>query len=176
MCSENELEKDAQKSLSQHDFGKNIIPQMIESKEKVYAYDYMEHGKPNTYWRDIGTRDAYYQANIDLVSGAPAFDLFDKNWPLRTHHSQHPPVNVQAAADKKGVVQGEAIDSLLSPGCRIQGGRVERSVLSPLVTVQKNARVSYSVIMDGVVIGEGRRLKTRLLINRMLFHRVRKLD
>ncbi len=151
-----ELERDAADIRSDHDFGKNIIPKMIATNKKVLAYDF---GEQSTYWRDIGTRDAYYQANMDLVRPHPSFDLYDKTWPLRSHHSHYPPVSLRTVHEKGREIQGVVVDTIVSPGCVINGGRVERSVLSAQVVIHKNAHVEDSVLMDGVVVGEGAQLK-----------------
>ncbi len=155
-----ELERDSVDVRSDHDFGKNIIPKMLSAKKKVFAYDF---GQQSTYWRDIGTRDAYYQANMDLVRLAPAFNLYDKTWPLRTHYSHYPPVLMKSVCDKEKCSTGMVVDSIISPGCVIEGGRVERSVLSPQVIVRSNGAVQDSVILEGVVIGEGAQVKNAII-------------
>ncbi|NLE64994.1 MAG: glucose-1-phosphate adenylyltransferase, partial [Elusimicrobia bacterium] len=155
-----ELTRDAAIEGSGHDFGKNILPQMLAGEKRILAYDFHEQ---SDYWRDIGTRDAYYEANMDLVSAKPPFDLYDKSWPLRTYYSHYPPVMMRTAEDRSGQMQGIVIDSILSPGCIIEGGRVERSVLSPQVMVKRGAEVLDSVIMDGGVIGEGAKIKGAII-------------
>jgi glucose-1-phosphate adenylyltransferase len=155
-----ELERDAADVRSDHDFGKNIIPKMVGLNKKVLAYDF---GQQSNYWRDIGTRDAYYQANMDLVRPSPSFDLYDKTWPLRSHHSHYPPVSLRTVHEKGVEVPGVVIDSIVSPGCVIEGGRVERSVLSAQVMIRKHANVQDSVLMDGVVVGEGAYLKNTIV-------------
>lgn len=155
-----ELERDAVDVRSDHDFGKNIIPKMVAGKKRVFAYNF---GLQSNYWRDIGTRDAYYQANMDLVRQNPPFDLYDKSWPLRTYYSHYPPVLMRTVSEDVNKDQGAVVDSIISPGCVIEGGRVERSVLSPLVTVKKHALVQDSVIMEGVVIGESSRIRNAII-------------
>lgn len=156
-----ELERDAADSASGHDFGKNIIPKLVASRKKVLAYDF---GQQSDYWRDIGTRDAYYQANMDLVALNPAFDLYDKEWPLRTHYSHYPPMSLRNVRDiKGGETPGMVVDSIVSPGCFIEGGLVERSVLSSQVTVRKGAHVQDSILMDGVVVGEGAHIRKAII-------------
>jgi glucose-1-phosphate adenylyltransferase len=155
-----ELERDAADIRSDHDFGKNIIPKMVATNKKVLAYDF---GEQSNYWRDIGTRDAYYQANMDLVRPTPSFDLYDKTWPLRSHHSHYPPVSLRTVHEDGVENQGVVVDTILSPGCVIEGGRVERSVLSAQVVIAKNANVQDSVLMDGVLVGEGVQLKNAIV-------------
>ncbi|MFH0754878.1 MAG: glucose-1-phosphate adenylyltransferase [Candidatus Omnitrophota bacterium] len=155
-----ELERDAADVRSDHDFGKNIIPKLLASGKKVLAYDFNQQ---SNYWRDIGTRDAYYQANMDLVRPNPSFDLYDKTWPLRSHHSHHPPISMRTIHEKGLEVPGVVVDSIVSPGCVIEGGRVQRSVLSAQVSIRKGAMVQDSVVMEGVVVGEGAHIKNAII-------------
>jgi len=143
------------KSESQHDFGKNIIPRMVKT-HAVYAHDFKdENKKPVKYWRDIGTRDAYWEANMDLVAVEPLFNLYDPDWPIRTAPLPYPPAKTvfyeQGPEGRRGVL----INSLISPGCIVSGGHVERSILSPNVRVEERARVTQSIIMDRCTIGQG---------------------
>lgn len=155
-----ELERDAVDVRSDHDFGKNIVPRLLAAQKKVFSYDF---GLQSDYWRDIGTRDAYYQANMDLVSSAPSFDLYDKTWPLRTHYSHFPPVLMRAFRGEGGGEKGSVSDSIVSPGCVIDGAIVERSVLSPQVVVHRGAVVADSVIMEGVTIGENAQIRKAIV-------------
>ena len=158
-----ELEFDAKKKDSDHDFGKNIIPQMIEKKRKVYVHNFVdEDGRPK-YWRDIGTRDAYYQANMDLIRPNPKFDLYDKSWPVRTYHAQYPPIKVMTSHFAKRPGTGSIIDSLIAGGCVIDGAKIERSVLSSNVRVENRAVISDSVIMEGVIIGKHAQIKNAII-------------
>jgi len=138
------------KTDSDHDFGKNIIPRMVKT-HAVYAHDFKdENKKPVKYWRDIGTRDAYWEANMDLVAVEPLFNLYDPEWPIRTAPLQCPPA--KTVFNEEGRV-GAVLDSLIAPGCIVSGGRIERSVLSPNVRVEEGADVAESIIMEGSVIG-----------------------
>jgi glucose-1-phosphate adenylyltransferase len=157
---QSELERDAVDVRSEHDFGKNIIPKMVAGKKKVLAYNFSEQ---SNYWRDIGTRDAYYQANMDLVQPDPPFDLYDKTWPLRTYYSHYPPVLMRTLREGGNEISGTVVDSIIAPGCIIEGGRVESSVLSPLVTIRKHALVQDSVLMEGVVVGAGSQIKNAII-------------
>jgi len=143
------------KTDSQHDFGKNIIPAMIKEKA-VFAHDFKdENKKPQKYWRDIGTRDAYWEANMDLVEVDPLFNLYDSDWPIRTAPLQFPPAKTIFNEEGPRGRRGTLINSLVSPGCVVSGGHVERSILSPNVRVEETARVTESIIMDDSTIGRG---------------------
>jgi glucose-1-phosphate adenylyltransferase len=158
-----ELEIDAKSETSSHDFGKNIIPQMIAKKQKVFAYQFDEEDSDKAYWRDIGTRDAYYQANMDLVGPDPKFNLYDKTWPVRTYHHQYPPIKINAMIDGKEKCAGAIVDSIIASGCVIEGGSVTNSVLSSNVVVKNRASVVNSVIMQDVEIGEGAQVQNAII-------------
>ncbi len=154
-----ELKIDAAQGNSDHDFGKNIIPQMVQKKLKVFAYDFAVENDHSTYWRDIGTRDAYYQANMDLVGAEPKFNLYEKSWPLRTYHHQYPPIRVISIGDHPGAI----VNSIVSGGCVFEGAQVNHSVLSSNVYIKNKARVSGSVLMEGVVVGEGAQIQNAII-------------
>src|SRR5205085_7598194 len=110
------LRTDAEDSSSSHDFGKNIIPRAI-NEAKVYSFNFLdENQKEALYWRDVGTLDAYYEANMDLVSVSPVFNLYDAHWPIRTHQRQYPPAKFVFAETGR---MGHSLDSLVSAGCII---------------------------------------------------------
>jgi len=158
-----ELEADAKRETSEHDFGKNIIPEMLRKKRKVYVYNFIdEHGRPK-YWRDIGTRDAYYQANMDLVGPNPQFNLYDKPWPVRTFHEQYPPIKMMSAHIGKKIETGSLVDSLIAGGCIIKGAKIEKSVLSSNVKLEAQSSVSHSVIMESVVVGKKAQIKNAII-------------
>jgi len=154
-----ELGVDADRPNSDHDFGKNIIPQMVKDKRKVFAYDFAKENAFSPYWRDIGTRDAYYQANMDLLGSNPPFAIYDKAWPLRTHHHHYPPVRVYTTGSKPGTI----VDSLIASGCVLESAEVLHSVVSNNVTIADGASVKNSVIMDGVTIGKGARVQNAIV-------------
>jgi glucose-1-phosphate adenylyltransferase len=136
-----------------HDFGKDLIPEMVAEGCRVWAYDFSEApGGGKGYWRDIGTLDAYWQANMELVDVVPDLNLYDREWPIYGYKGQSPPAKT-VHGDLSSVT-----DSLVSPGCIISGGRVSRSVLSPDVYVHRGAEVHEAIVMDGVDIGRGARL------------------
>ena len=151
------------KTDSDHDFGKNIIPRMIHT-HRAFAHDFDDtNRKPTKYWRDVGTLDAYWEANMDLVAVEPLFNLYDPQWPIRTFPMQHPPA--KTVWDDPNGWRGQATNSLISPACIISGGHVDRSILAPNVRVEENARVTESVIMDGTVIGRDS-VVTRAIIDK----------
>jgi glucose-1-phosphate adenylyltransferase len=157
-----ELAADAQEGTA-HDFGRNIIPRMIGAR-RVYAFKFHDANKKDVkYWRDIGTLDAYWEANLDLVAVDPLFNLYDQQWPIRTYQGQFPPAKFVFAQDYQGGRMGVALDSIVCGGCIISGGRVQTSVLSPNVRVQDHADVRESVIMENVVIGEHCRIKRAII-------------
>ncbi len=138
------------RSDSSHDFGRNVIPAMI-TKDQVFAFDFRGGDRGGTgYWRDVGTIDAYFEANMDLVSVAPQLNLYDPQWPILTYQSSYPPA--KTVLEEKGRM-GTAINSILSNGCIISGGSVKRSILSPKVTVHSYAEVEDSILLEGVDIG-----------------------
>jgi glucose-1-phosphate adenylyltransferase len=156
------LHEDAQDPDSSHDFGKDVIPKNL-GKVKVIAYDFRDiNAKTVRYWRDVGTLDAYYEANMDLVSVVPEFNLYDQRWPIRTKVTQQPPAKFVFA--QEGRRMGVAVDSIVSAGCIISGGRVLHSVLSPGVRVNSYCEVEYSILMPGVDIGRYSRIR-RAIIN-----------
>lgn len=157
-----ELEEDTHKE-TEHDFGKNIIPQMLNKSCKIYVYNFAdENGRP-LYWRDIGTRDAYYQSNMDLIKPDCRFDLFDRSWPIRTYQEQFPPVKTEYFGKEKNVCVNSIINSLISGGCVIRGGAVGSSILSPNVCIEDNAQVSDSILMEGVVVEKGCKIKNAII-------------
>lgn len=148
-----ELVKDYKDPNSKRDFGRNIIPRMIEAGDPVYSYPFQDEktGGP-AYWRDIGTLESFYTANIDLVKPSPAIDLYDRHWPTRTYSPQTPPARIVDSTIEQ-TLEGVVVDSLISAGAVISGGRVVRSVLSPEVRVHTGAEVSDSILMEGVDVG-----------------------
>jgi glucose-1-phosphate adenylyltransferase len=152
------------KKASKHDFGKNIIPAMI-GRDAIYAYDFKDENKKAVkYWRDIGTPDAYWDANMDLVAVDPIFNLYDKNWPIRTYQEQYPPAKtVFAEENDDGGRMGIALNSILSAGCIISGARVERSVLSPDVRVDCFSEIYDSIIMEHVRIGKHVKIRRAII-------------
>ena len=155
------LAEDAQIPDSAHDFGKDILPRAI-GHCRVIAYDFVDlNNKAVRYWRDVGTIDAYYEANMDLVAVLPEFNLYDRYWPVRTRLEQHPPAKFVFA--QEGRRMGVAIDSVVSAGCIISGGRVVRSVLSPGVRVNSFCEVEFSILMPNCEIGRYSRIRRAIV-------------
>ncbi len=156
------LHEDAQLPDSTHDFGHDVLPACLD-RYRVIAYDFQDiNAKQVRYWRDVGTLDAYYEANMDLVAVTPEFNLYDSDWPIRTKASQQPPAKFVFA--EEGRRTGIAMDSIVSSGCIISGGRVLRSVLSPDVRVNSFCEVGYSILMPNVSIGRNARVR-RAIVN-----------
>jgi glucose-1-phosphate adenylyltransferase len=156
-----ELQRDAMNPGSQHDFGKDVLPSSL-GRYRVIAYDFVDiNAKAARYWRDVGTLDAYYEANMDLVSVTPEFNLYDQRWPIRTRVVQQPPAKFVFA--QEGQRMGIAMDSIVSSGCIISGSRVNRSVLSPGVRVNSFSDVDRSILMPGVEIGRNCRVRRAIL-------------
>lgn len=156
------LEEDAQLG-GEHDFGKNVIPRMI-GRYHAIAYNFKDENKKTPrYWRDVGTIDAYWEANMDLVAMDPLFNLYDREWPLRTYQGQYPPAKFVWAQEGPGGRLGMAVDSIVSAGCIISGGRVYHSILSPNVRLHSYAEVRDSILFDGVDVGRGARVQRAIV-------------
>ena len=154
---------DAKKKDSQHDFGKNVIPSML-GHYKVQAYNFEDENKTaRPYWRDIGTLDSYYESSMDLVSVSPVFNLYDFNWPIRTYQGQYPPAKNVFSESFEGGRMGTAIDSLVSGGCIISGGKVVRSLLSPNVRVHSYSYVEESILFSNVNIGRHAKIRKAII-------------
>lgn len=153
---------DAEDPHSTHDFGRDILPRIITT-HRVYAFNFIDENKKEAqYWRDVGTIDAYYDANMDLVAVTPVFNLYEQSWPLRTYQEQLPPAKFVFADPGR---MGLAVDSVISPGCIISGGRVNRSVLSFDVRVNSYSEVEDSIIFSHVNIGRNARVR-RAIVDR----------
>jgi glucose-1-phosphate adenylyltransferase len=145
-----EVIRDAKKKTSRHDFGQDIIPQMV-GRKKVFAFNFQDPGGSPRYWRDIGLLDAYFKAHLDLLGEKPTFDLFDPEWPIRTLPLRLPPSKYLS---RRGAAVSVA-DSLIAGGCVLDGAAVNRSVLSPGVKVGKGAKVEEAILWDRVEVGAG---------------------
>jgi glucose-1-phosphate adenylyltransferase len=149
---------------TEHDFGKNIIPRMIK-KRNVFAYNFRDENKKEVkYWRDVGSIDSYYQANMELLQENPIFDLYDRQWPVRTYQEQSPPARIVLKEEHEpGERKETPFDSLISNGCVIRGGVVRRSVLSTSVHVESDACVEDSILMKGVKVGANARIRKAII-------------
>ncbi len=157
-----QLKKDARED-SDHDFGRNIIPQMIKDRKKLFVYNFIDKKGRPCYWRDVGTRDAYYQANMDLVRLNPPFDLYDRSWPVRTFHEQYPPIKMLSVHHKGKVFDSAVIDSMIAGGCLIKGAHIERSVISSHVTVNQKSQIFDSILMEGVEVGRHAKIRNAII-------------
>ena len=155
-----QLIKDADDKKSEHDFGRNIIPSLIKHY-RVYAYPFVDpQSKAQNYWRDVGTLDSYWAANMELIGVTPELNLYDMEWPIWTYQEQLPPAKfVFDDEDKRGM----AIDSMVSGGCIISGATVRHSLLFSNVVVKEQAQVQDSVVLPNVTIGAGARISKAII-------------
>jgi glucose-1-phosphate adenylyltransferase len=160
-----QLIRDADDPDSVHDFGQNIIPHLI-SKYRVFAHRFADSCVNSTegkhYWRDVGTIDAYWEANMELTKVTPELNLYDSSWPIWTYQAQLPPAKFVFDSDDR---RGKAVDSLISGGCIISGSCVQRSVLFSDVRVHSFSSIEDSVILPNVEIGRHVTLK-RVVIDK----------
>ena len=154
------LEADAATPHSNHDFGKDIIPALI-GHGRTYAYPFYDENKKSAkYWRDIGTLDAYYEAQMDLCQVNPEFNMYDPEWPLRTYMPQAPPAKFVFAEDWR---RGDAQDSLISQGCIVSGSEIRGSILCPNVRVHSFCTVEDSILMPGVRVGRHAQIRKAII-------------
>jgi glucose-1-phosphate adenylyltransferase len=162
-----EVVRDAADDNSAHDFGKSIISELYK-REPVYVYDFAQNTiagqeeKERGYWRDVGNIDTYYQSNMDLVEVDPIFNLYNDRWPMYTQPNNLPPAKF-VFADREHNRVGHATDSLVSEGCIISGGHVNRSVLSPKVRVNSFSEVQDSILFENVTIGRRCRIRRAII-------------
>ena len=148
-------------AASSHDFGKDIIPAMM-GEAPMYVHDFQDvAGAEDPYWRDVGTIDAYYDANMDLCNVSPQFNLYDTNWPIYTLWHNDPPA--KTVFDDDDGRRAEAVDSLLCPGVVVSGGSVRRSILSNRVFVDEGALVEDSILFSGVQVGKGAKIRRAIV-------------
>ncbi len=154
---------DATRPGSAHDFGHNIIPSIIDS-HRIYAFPFRdENRKQDAYWRDVGTLDAYYEANMDLVHVDPLLNMYDERWPIRTYHPNFPPPKFVFAAEGRDARRGQALDSIICQGCIVSGGQVERSILGINTRINSFANVQDSILFDHVDIGRHARVRRAII-------------
>jgi glucose-1-phosphate adenylyltransferase len=159
------LYKDAKDKTSSHDFGKDILPKIF-NKSRVYAYDFRRNRIPGIskkeigYWRDVGTIKAFWEANMDLRSVKPDFNLYNKKWPIRTASYGTPPAKFVFNEDGR---RGQAIDSIIGEGSIISGGKVQESVIGREVLIDSAAEVNSSLIMDRVKINKDCKIKMAII-------------
>ena len=160
------LNEDEQIASSSHDFGKNVIPMLLSEGKDIYIYNFATNEFPGItdaergYWRDVGSIDAYWQANMDLLDSNPELNLYSKDWPLRTFNYNYPPAKfVWQEGDRVGM----ATNSLVSEGCVVSGGSISRCVLSPNVRVNSYSQVYESILMEDVNVGRYSRIKRAII-------------
>ena len=154
------LRDDARRNDSAHDFAKDVLPRLI-GRKRIMAYDFVDENKKEVrYWRDVGTLDAYYDANMDLVSASPHFNLSETSWPIRTTSPFQSPARF---ISDDGEHMGVAVDSLVSPGCIISGCHVLRSVLSPGVRINTHCEIDRSILLENVRVGPHCRIRGAII-------------
>ncbi len=156
---------DAKNPASSHDFGKDVVPRMMKGN-RVYVHSFTEPNNPEgRYWRDIGTIDAYWEANMDICSVEPQCNLYDPKWPIRSYQEQVPPARIVSCPTEDICPQGVGalINSMISGGCVVYGGTVVRSVLSPNVRIDPGAVVEDWVLLAGVHVCSGARVRKAII-------------
>ncbi|NQT40985.1 MAG: glucose-1-phosphate adenylyltransferase [Planctomycetes bacterium] len=154
---------DANRRDSAHDFGRDIIPSVISS-HRVFAYPFMdENGKREAYWRDVGTLDSYYEANMDLISTDPQLNLYDDRWPVRTYQPSYPPPKFVFAEEGPLARRGQALDSIVCAGSIVSGGYAIRSILGPGTRVNSFAHVEDSILFEGVDVGRHAKVRRAII-------------
>ncbi len=153
---------DATRPASVHDFGRNIIPPIIGT-HRVFAFPFLDENRKEDYWRDVGTLDAYFEANMDLISVDPQLNMYDERWPIRTYLPMFPPPKFVFAEEGFNARRGQALDSIVCQGSIISGGTVERSVLGNNTRVNSFAHVQDSILLDGVDIGRHARVRRAII-------------
>ena len=159
------LEHDAKEQNSSHDFGKDVIPRALQEGYRIQVYDFKRNpipGQtgPNTYWRDVGTLDAYFEASMDLIALTPEFDLFNPEWPMRAANFNSPPAKFVHEAGNR---VGQAFNSLIAGGCIISGGTVRDSVIFRRNRINSYALVERSILFDEVEVGRYTKLKNTIV-------------
>jgi glucose-1-phosphate adenylyltransferase len=161
------LREDAHDDESKHDFGHNILPAMVARGDRVFVYDFQTNRVPGedegaSYWRDIGTVDAYFWAQMDLVDIKPQFNLYNRRWPVRTGINHDPPAKF-VFRDEKIERVGTATESIVSLGCIISGGRIHRTVMGNRCRINSFSEVEESVLMENVNIGRHARIRRAVI-------------
>ena len=158
-----QLCRDATLDDSKHDFGHSIIPAIINS-HRVFAYPFLDENKKNdAYWRDVGTIDAYFEANMDLVQIDPLLNLYDASWPLRTYQGMYPPPKFVFAGEGHDARRGQALDSVVCMGSIVSGGTVARSIVGPNCRVNSYALVEDSILFEGVNVGRHAKVRRAII-------------
>ncbi len=156
--------RDANDPHSVNDFGRDVIPAVIQ-QNRVFASRFQgwDASTERPYWRDVGTLDAYYRANMDLVSVEPQLNLYDMGWPIRAYQANRPPSKFVFGSGGDSHRTGRALDSMVCNGCIVSGGLVERSILSPNVRINSYSHVADSILLDGVQVGRRTRIRRAII-------------
>ena len=160
------LNQDEEIKDSSHDFGKNVIPMMLNQGKQIYVYNFNNNSftgmtdRERGYWMDVGSIDAYWQANMDWLDYAPELNLYSQDWPLRTFNYNYPPAKF---IWEEGERVGMATNSMVSEGCIVSGAGLSRCVLSPKVKVNSFSQISESILMENVEIGRHSRIKKAII-------------
>ncbi len=162
----NALYEDEKIEESNHDFGKNVIPMLLNQGKKIFVYNFHDNefagisDKERGYWKDVGSIDAYWQANMDLLASDPELNLYSKEWPLRTFNYNYPPAKfVWEEGDRVGM----ATNSMVSEGCIVSGGGLSKCILSPKVRINSYSQVSESILMENVEVGRYSRIRRAII-------------
>ncbi len=154
---------DATRHGSHHDFGHDLIPSVIHT-HRVFAYPFRdENRKQEAYWRDVGTLDAYYDANMDLISVDPQLNMYDADWPIRTYQPNFPPPKFVFAEQGPNARRGQALDSIICLGCIVSGGQLERSILGPDSRVNSYAQIEDAILFEGVNVGRHAKIRRAII-------------
>lgn len=160
------LRKDAAIENSSHDFGKNVIPMLLNEGKKIYIYNFNDNEfsgmspQEQGYWMDVGSIDAYWQANMDLLDYDPELNLYSQEWPLRTFNYNYPPAKF---IWEEGERVGMATNSMVSEGCVVSGAGLSRCILSPKVKVNSYSQISESILMENVQVGRYSKIKKAII-------------
>lgn len=158
-----QLCRDATQRNSAHDFGRNVIPSIIDS-QRVFSFPFRdENRKREAYWRDVGTLDAYFEANMDLIAVDPLLNMYDQRWPIRTDQPNLPPPKFVFAEEGPEARRGEAVDSIVCTGTVVSGGQVSGSILGPRTRINSFSRVEDSILFDGVKVGRHARIRRAII-------------
>ncbi|MBP3924203.1 glucose-1-phosphate adenylyltransferase [bacterium] len=162
----NALYEDEKIEESNHDFGKNVIPMLLNQGKKIFVYNFHDNefagisDKERGYWKDVGSIDAYWQANMDLLASDPELNLYSKEWPLRTFNYNYPPAKfVWEEGDRVGM----ATNSMVSEGCIVSGGGLSKCILSPKVRINSYSQVSESILMENVDVGRYSKIRRAII-------------
>lgn len=160
------LYRDDKIENSSHDFGKNVIPMLLNEGKNIYVYNFHDNSfagitdSERGYWRDVGSIDAYWQANMDLLEAQPELDLYSKDWPLRTFNYNYPPAKfIWQEGDRVGM----ATNSMVSEGCIVSGGMLSHCILSPKVRINSYSQVMDSILMENVDVGRYSKIRKAII-------------